>query len=95
MYIEKCGQLFNVHPSICVNQYSSPFFLKKILDISIVKKLPLHVWFHFFNLGQNEKEVQRTARKLFAPVLSYAREKQEQGLLTFETMLSAAQKMEM
>lgn len=93
MLIEKRGGLFNVHPSMYITQHSSPFFLKKILDISISKKLPLHVWFHFFNIGQNEKEVSLTARKLFAPVLSYAREKQEKGLLTFETMLSAAQKM--
>jgi hypothetical protein len=93
MRIEKCGNLFNVHPSFYIDQYSSPFFLKKIIDISIAKKLPLHVWFHFFNLGKNEKEVSRTIRNLFVPVLSYAREKHEEGLLSIETMLSATQKM--
>jgi hypothetical protein len=94
MHIEKSGRLFNVHPSICVNQYSSLFFLKKILDISIVKKLPLHIWFHFFDLGKNRKEVQLTTKKLFVPLLSYAKEKQNHGLLAFETMLSASRKIE-
>lgn len=91
MYIEKCGQLYNIHPSIYIDQHSNLPLLKKILNISIGKKLPFHMWFHFWNFGEDEKSISRTIKNLFVPFLYYAKEKQENGILTFETMLSAAQ----
>jgi len=94
MYIEKCGQLYNVHPSICINQHSNLLLLKKILDISIKKKLPFHIWFHFWNFGEDEKSISKTIKNLFIPFLYYAKEKQENRQLAFGTMLSAAEKFE-
>lgn len=94
MYIEKNGGLYNVHPSLFLNQRISSNFLKKILDISITKKLPLHVWFHLWNLGNTNESIRRSIRKLFFPLLEYAKKKVKSGTLTFETMQSAAEKVE-
>lgn len=93
MRIEKNGQLYNIHPSIFVREYSNPLLLKKMLDISIKERVPFHIWFHFWNFGKDEKSISQTMNHLFIPFLQYAKEKQENGLLTFETMLSAAQKI--
>jgi hypothetical protein len=93
MQIEKSGQLYNIHPSIYINQHSSLPLLRKILDISIQRKLPFHIWFHFWNFGEDEKSISKAIRNLFVPFLHYAKEKQENGLLEIETMLSATQKM--
>jgi peptidoglycan/xylan/chitin deacetylase (PgdA/CDA1 family) len=94
MYIEKLGQLYNVHPSIFITRAANLYTLKKILGISVEKRLPFHVWFHFWGLGRDEKSMSKTAAELLIPFFRYAEEKRENGLLTFETMLSAAQKME-
>lgn len=93
MQIEKAGQLYNIHPSIYLDGSSNPLLLKKILDISIRARLPFHIWFHFWNFGHDEKSVAEAIRNLFVPFLQHAKEKKEKGLLTFETMLSASQKM--
>jgi len=94
MWIEKCGRLYNVHPSIYINQHTSLPLLKKILDISIEKRLPFHIWFHFWNFGEDTKSVSKSLKNLFAPFFRHAREEQENGTLTIETMLSATQKVE-
>jgi hypothetical protein len=94
MYIEKCGRLYNIHPSIFIDQHTNLPLLKNILDISIKKKLPFHMWFHFWNFGEDAKSVLNSIKNLMLPFLYYAKEKQEKGLLTFETMLSSAQKVE-
>lgn len=94
MYIEKCGQLYNIHPSLFIDQTTNSSLLKKILDISIRNRSPLHMWFHFWNFGEDEKSVSKSIKNLFIPLLGYAKEKQKKGILTFETMISAAQKVE-
>ena len=94
MYIEKEGLLYNIHPSLYIGQSIGSIFLKKILDIGIAKKLPFHVWFHLWNFGETEESIQRTINKVFFPLLRYAKKKERRGVLTFETMLSAAQKVE-
>jgi peptidoglycan/xylan/chitin deacetylase (PgdA/CDA1 family) len=90
MYVEKQGQLYDIHPSLYIDQGASFTFLKKILDISIAKKLPFHVWFHLWNFGETGESIQRSINKVFFPLFKYAKEKEESGILTFETMLSAA-----
>jgi hypothetical protein len=94
MYIERCEGLYNVHPSIYIDLHTNLPVLKKILDISIEKRSPFHIWFHSWNFGEDEKSVSKSIKNLFMPFLRYAREKQENGILTFETMLSATQKVE-
>lgn len=93
MYIEK-GQLYNIHPSLYIDQGTSFTFLRKILDISIAKKLPFHVWFHLWNFGETKESIQRTITNVFIPLLKYAKKKEKSGELTFETMLSAAERVE-
>jgi peptidoglycan/xylan/chitin deacetylase (PgdA/CDA1 family) len=93
MCIEKQGQLYNIHPSLYIDQGTRFTFLKKILDISIAKKLPFHVWFHLWNFGETEEAIRRTINKVLAPSFKYAKKKENSGMLTFETMLSATEKL--
>ena len=92
MYIEKRGRLYDVHPSLYLNENSKVAFLKKILDIAIKKRVPLHFWFHPWNFGENESELRRGINQILKPFLEYAKTQEEIGKLTFETMLSAARK---
>lgn len=94
MYIEKHDQLYNIHPSLYIGQSTSFMFLKKILDITITKKLPFHVWFHLWNFGETRESMQRSINNVFIPMFKYGKKKEENGMLTFETMLSAAKKVE-
>lgn len=92
MSIEKNGRLYNVRPSLYVNQSVSAFLLERILDIAIAKKAPLHLWFHPWNLGQTNQVIQKNINEVFTPFLRYAKKKERNGVLTFETMFSAAKK---
>jgi hypothetical protein len=92
MHIEKRGRLYNVHPSIYVDQHTNLALLKKILDISIEKRLPFHIWFHLWNFGQDTGCVRRSISNIFTPIIDYAKRKEDRGVLAFETMLSAAEK---
>jgi len=94
MYIERKGQLYNIHPSLYLDEGTSFVFLKKILDISIARKLPFHVWFHLWSFGETKEAMQKIIKKLFLPFFSYAKRKERSGALSFETMLSAARKVE-
>jgi len=95
MYIERRGKLYNVHPSLYLNVGTRFVFLKKIIDISIARRLPFHVWFHLWNFGETKESIQRTINKVFIPVFKYAKQKEKSHMLTLETMLSATEKVEM
>jgi len=94
MLIEKSGELYNIHPSLYIDQHAKITFLKKILDISTAKKLPFHIWFHLWSFGQEDRHIERSINNIFFPLLDYAKREEENGMLTFETMLSAAEKVE-
>jgi len=94
MYIEKQGQIYNVHPSLYLDQGTRPIFLRNILDISISRKLPFHVWFHLWNFGETKEAMQKFVKKVFFPFFSYAKRKERSGAVSFETMVSAAEKVE-
>ena len=94
MYIEKWGQLYDVHPSLYLNQGINPIFLKKIVDIAVTKKLPFHIWFHLWNFGESSRSIKKNVRRMLLPLLSYAKRKEMSGELTFETMLSAVEVVE-
>jgi len=94
MYIEKRGELYDIHPSFYLGQSVSPIFLKYIVNISTRKKLPLHIWFHPWDLGERKESMQRSIDKVFLPLFKYAKRKEKSGMLTFETMLSAAKEIE-
>lgn len=94
MYIEKNGRLYNVHPSLYVDQYTKPALVQKIIDICAERKLPFHMWFHLWNFGVRAESIRRNADSIFVPILSYASRRKTRGALSFETMLSAAEKVE-
>lgn len=94
MYIEKQGSLFNIYPSLYVSQGLNYKLLRQIFDISIARKLPFHIWFHLWNFGETKESMQRSINKVFIPLLKYAKKKEKKGMLTFETMLSASEKVE-
>jgi peptidoglycan/xylan/chitin deacetylase (PgdA/CDA1 family) len=91
MYIEKSSAgLCNIHPSLYLDQSIKLASLKGILDVSIAKKLPFHVWFHPWSFGETKKDLQRIMKKTFVPLFSYAKRKERSGEMSFETMFSAA-----
>jgi len=92
MYIEKRGQLYDIHPSLYLDQNTNYIPLKKILDICVHKKLPFHVWFHLWDFGQERRLIQKAIRRIFFPFLGYAKGKANEAELTFETMLSAIER---
>ncbi|MCW4018858.1 MAG: polysaccharide deacetylase family protein [Candidatus Bathyarchaeota archaeon] len=94
MFIEKKGSLYNVQPSLYLSPSVSPFILEKILNVAVNKKVPLHLWFHMWNFGTTRKQIEDYVENIFSPFLEHARKKEKAGLLTFETMLSAANKAE-
>ena len=95
MQIERRGRLYDVHPSTYMDQGSSILFLKKILDIAITKKLPFHMWFHLWTFGRKKRSIHTNMNKIVVPLLEYAKKKEKSSLITFETMLSASEKVEM
>jgi len=94
MCVERQGELYNVHPSLYINQHTRWIFLRRILDVSIERKLPFHIWFHLWNFGDSEKSIEKTIKRVLLPFLSYAKDKEKRGMLSLETMLSASLKVE-
>jgi hypothetical protein len=95
MKIEKYGTLYNIYPSMLLDQNTDLFFIKHFLNVTLAKKGPLHFWFHTWNFGMNEKAIKNNLDRILYPLLEYAKQKERMGLLSFETMLSAADKTEM
>jgi len=94
MCIEKQGELYKIHPSLCFDNSINSIFLKKIVDIAVKKKLPFHIWFHPWKLVEANNSKQNSIKKMLFPLLSYAKKKEKSGELTFETMVSAAERVE-
>jgi hypothetical protein len=94
MYITKRNLLYDVHPSLHIDQYTSHIFLKAMLNICIQSKLPFHVWFHLWSFGKKGKPIQKAIQRIFVPFLEYAEAKANEGVLSFETMFSAVEKLE-
>jgi peptidoglycan/xylan/chitin deacetylase (PgdA/CDA1 family) len=90
MYIEKHNNLFDVHPSLFSNFYGS-FFSKKIINLAVKYKTPLHIWFHPWNLGNSREAAAKRIDKGLIPLIHYAIKKKNQGLLKFETMYSVVE----
>jgi peptidoglycan/xylan/chitin deacetylase (PgdA/CDA1 family) len=94
MHVEKHGQLYDIHPSFYIGQSINPIFLRKILDLAVVRKLPFHVWFHLWNFGESPSLIQKGIKNVLFPLYSYAKKKEKMGILTFETMLSTTERVE-
>jgi peptidoglycan/xylan/chitin deacetylase (PgdA/CDA1 family) len=92
MYVRKCGNLFDIHPSLFLQFYNS-IFSKKIIDLAVKYRAPIHVWFHpcdvlFWNVRNSPEVAAERITKVLLPLIEHARKKKNQGLLKFETMLS-------
>lgn len=94
MRVERHGQLYDIHPSFYLGQSISPIFLRKILDLVVTRKLPFHVWFHLWNFGETSSLIRKNIDNVLSPLFKYAKKKEKSGMLTFETMLSTAEKVE-
>ena len=94
MYIKKHDKLYDIHPGLYIGNSTNAFLIEKIIDLAIKNSLPFHVWFHPWSLGKKKRAISTKIKKLFFPIFKYAKSKEEKSLLEFETMLSAAEKME-
>jgi len=93
MSIRRSGRLYDVHASLYLDKSASPGIMHKIIDLCVSRRLPLHVWFHPWNFGENEVVLLGSIRNVLSPFYEYAQEKMQIGLLSFETMSSAAYNM--
>lgn len=94
MRIERHGNLYDICPSLFLDQSLNSMFLERILDVAVARRAPLHFWFHLWNFGATKESIQGSVNRTILPLLKHAEEKVNSGLLTFETMLSAAKKIE-
>lgn len=94
MYVERKGKLYNIHPSLYLDHGTCFAFLRKFLDISVSNRLPFHIWFHLWHFGETETAMKKIIKNVFLPFFNYARTKESTGVLSFETMLSAALKVQ-
>ena len=88
MYIAKRGRLYDIHPSLFITRNTSVRLLKKLLDLSISKGTPFHMWFHPLDFGPGKGDVRRNLHRTLSPFFKYATAKERNGLLAFHTMLS-------
>ena len=95
MSIKKIGKLYNIQPSLYIGDCSNIFFLKRIVNIAIELKTPLHLWFHPWNMGNTPEAARKYLINVLVPFLKYAKKKQKVGILEFETMRSMAEKLSM
>jgi peptidoglycan/xylan/chitin deacetylase (PgdA/CDA1 family) len=92
--IEKNGPLYDVRPSLNFCLSVNSLLVKKTLDVAISKKAPFHLWFHMWEFGETKESARRHINRLFRPLLNHAAKREKKGVLTFETMYSAAKKVE-
>lgn len=93
MFIERQNQIYNIYPSLYLDQSWNFSIAKKIVNLSIRKRTPFHVWFHLWNFGTTLKTIQRNLKPL-SSLFEYAAKKQKSGDLSIETMLSAVENLE-
>jgi len=93
MRIEKNGNLYNVCPSLYMDVSSNLRLYKKILDISIKRKLPLHIWFHLWSCAKDVHSLPKFINNFLSPFLDYAAGQRQNEKLSIETMLSATKRV--
>jgi len=93
MLISKEGSLFDVHPSLFIAEGSHHRMLERILEISIARKLPFHIWFHLWNFGQNQHDISKCVNRIFKPFFRYAKKRVQSGTLECASMISATNRV--
>jgi peptidoglycan/xylan/chitin deacetylase (PgdA/CDA1 family) len=92
--ITKVGGLYDVHASLFLTKSANPRLLSKLLDVTIKRKLPFHVWFHPKDLGNTNAEMEKSIQRVYRPFFKKARDNQKMSLLRIETMSSVVEMME-
>jgi peptidoglycan/xylan/chitin deacetylase (PgdA/CDA1 family) len=93
MWVEKKGELYEIHPSFYLDLCFDSFLLRKIIDIAISKRLPFHVWSHLWNFGGARELAQKNVKRIL-PLFKYVKRMEKLGMLTVETMYSATNRVE-
>jgi len=91
--VERHGQLYDICPSFFLGWSDRVVFLNKIIDISAKNKLTFHVWLHPHDLGDSQTTIQKRIARVLLPLLKYAKRKEQECVLNFETMYSLASKL--
>jgi len=91
MHVERTSGLWNVHPSLLVHSRSHILTLIKVVDISVRRNLPGHLWFHSWNFGSNASEVKKHVGKVLCPLLAHIRALEDQGRITTSNMKGIAE----
>lgn len=84
--------LYDIHPSLFIGRIDNSLLVKETIDICVRKKLPFHVWLHPKDIGTTEEQAVKRIERMLSPLLKHVKRKEKAGALTFETMLSAANK---
>lgn len=90
----KTGRLYNICPSFYLGVTYNPLFLNRIVDISTKNRVPFHLWFHPSDLYETRRRsAQRKIDRVLLPIYKYAKNKEKEGELNFETMHSILDKI--
>jgi len=94
MYIRRQGLLYDIHPSFYLGVTYNPLFLNKIIDISTKNRVPLHLWFHPSDLYEiTRRSARKKIDRVLLPIYKYAKNKEKESKLNFETMHSIVEKI--
>ncbi len=93
MFVRKNGLLYDVHPGFHLGCTHNPIFLKSIISIAAKRCLPLHIWFHPRDIFETRGSLQKNIERVLSPLYNYAKEKEKEGTLKFETMRSIVNKI--
>ena len=93
MYIKKQGLLYDIHPSFHLGFTYNPKFLDMIIGIAVKRKLPFHLWFHPRDIFETRGSTQKNIDRVLYPIYKYAKKKEADGTLDFETMCSVVEKL--
>jgi peptidoglycan/xylan/chitin deacetylase (PgdA/CDA1 family) len=94
MSVKKKGRLYDIRPSFYLGVTYNPLFLNKIVDISTKSRVPFHLWFHPHDLyDPRERSSKGKTDRVLLPIYRYAKKKEKEGELNFETMYSIVEKI--
>jgi peptidoglycan/xylan/chitin deacetylase (PgdA/CDA1 family) len=93
MYVVRRGNLCDIHPSLFIDRYANAQLLIKMLDLSVSKRAPFHLWFHPRDFGPDSRDVWKNVRRTLQPFFNYAKDKEKKGVLAFHTMLSLTEQL--
>jgi len=94
MCVKKCRSLYDIHPGLYLGKCFNAILLNRIINIAVKQQASLHVWFHPWDFGNSPEAVNVKMTRVLLPFLKYAKEKQLNNTLQFETMRSMAEKLE-